>query len=59
MHTCLSFPEMETKKKRTEKSLYKPSTLAAAADDVLAPAAGLRRIRRAPVARTTVSLLGT
>lgn len=50
---------METKKKRTEKSLYKPSTLAAAADDVLAPAAGLRRIRRAPVARTTVSLLGT
>ena len=52
---------METKRKKTLNTpLYKPSTLAAAAAvDVLAPAAGLRRILRAPVARTTVSLLGT
>lgn len=52
---------MNKRNKKTKKDLSydKPSTVAAGADDVLAPeVAALRRIRRAPVARTTVSLCG-
>jgi len=46
-------------KKKKKKKNTKPSTVASTFLDELAPAAGLLRILRVPVARTTVSPLGT